>query len=43
MGMLVPLWIMAGACLYFGFDTDITLSASRSAAQGLLSGSVAVH
>ena len=43
MGMLLPLWIMAGACLYFGFDTDITLSASRSAAQGLLSGSVAVH
>ena len=43
LGMLVPLWIMAGACVYFGFDTDITLSASRAAAQGLLSGSVAVH
>ncbi|MGY9011619.1 MAG: monovalent cation/H+ antiporter subunit D family protein [Rhodobacterales bacterium] len=42
-GMRVPLWIMAAACLYFGFDTELTLTASRTAATSLLSGSVAVH
>ena len=43
LGMLGPLWVLAGACLYFGFDTDITLSASRTAAKSLLFGSVVLH
>ena len=43
LGMLGPLWVLAGACLYFGFDTDITLSASRTAAESLLLGSVVLH
>jgi len=38
LSMLIPLWIAALACIWFGFATDITLSASRSAAQGLLAG-----
>ncbi|MFT4782414.1 MAG: multicomponent Na+:H+ antiporter subunit D [Paracoccaceae bacterium] len=43
LSMLVPLWIMALACIYFGFDTDITLGASRTAAQGLLAGSAGMQ
>ncbi|MCG6901476.1 MAG: monovalent cation/H+ antiporter subunit D family protein [Rhodobacter sp.] len=38
--MLIPLWIMAAACIYFGFDTQITIGASQTAAQGLLAGAV---
>jgi len=41
--MLLPLWFMALACIYFGFDTDITLSASRTAAEGLLAGSAGMR
>jgi multicomponent Na+:H+ antiporter subunit D len=41
--MLLPLWVMALACIYFGFDTDITLSASRTAAEGLLAGSAGMR
>ncbi len=37
--MLIPMWIMALACIYFGLATDVTLTASRAAAQGLLAGS----
>ncbi|OUS07284.1 cation:proton antiporter [Rhodobacterales bacterium 52_120_T64] len=37
--MLIPMWILALACIYFGFATDVTLTASRAAAQGLLAGS----
>ncbi len=36
--MLVPIWIMALACIYFGFATEITLGAARTAADGLLAG-----
>jgi multicomponent Na+:H+ antiporter subunit D len=36
--MLVPLWIMALATIYFGIDTDLTLSVARIAADGLLAG-----
>ena len=43
LSMLLPLWIMALACIYFGLDTEITLSASRTAAQGLLAGSAGMH
>lgn len=39
LSMLIPLWIAALACIYFGFDTNMTLGASRMAAQGLLAGS----
>ena len=39
LSMLVPIWIMAAACVWFGFDTDLTLGAARTAAEGLLSGS----
>jgi len=37
--MIVPIWIMAGACIWFGFDTEVTLGAARTAAEALLSGS----
>ena len=36
--MLIPLWIMSLATLWFGFDTDLTLTAARAAADGLLGG-----
>jgi multicomponent Na+:H+ antiporter subunit D len=41
--MLVPMWIAAAACIYFGLDTDVTLTAARAAAEGLLAGSVGLH
>ena len=43
LSMIVPLWIMALACIYFGFDSDLTLSASKTAAEGLLAGSTGMH
>ena len=43
MSMLIPLWIMALACIYFGLDSDLTLSASRTAAEGLLAGSTGME
>jgi len=39
LAMLLPLWIMAGACIWFGLNTDVTLGASLSAAKGLIAGS----
>ena len=36
--MVIPLFIMAIGCIYFGFDTRITYWASETAAYGLLSG-----
>ena len=39
LSMLLPLWLMAIACIYFGFETDITLGAAKAAAQALLAGS----
>ncbi len=33
--MLVPMWLMAIACIYFGLDTDLTLTSARVAAEGL--------
>jgi len=39
LSMLLPLWAMALACIYFGFETDITLGAAKAAAQALLAGS----
>ena len=37
--MLIPIWIAALACIWFGLNTDMTLSAAKTAAQGLLAGS----
>lgn len=37
--MLIPMWIMAGACIYFGLVTDVTIGAAEAAATGLLNGS----
>ncbi len=39
LSMLIPMWILALATIYFGFATDVTLTAARAAAQGLLAGS----
>ena len=39
MSMLVPMWVAALACIYFGLDTDVTVTAARAAAQSLLAGS----
>ncbi len=36
--MIVPIWIMAAACVYFGLATDVTLSAAQAAAEGLFAG-----
>jgi multicomponent Na+:H+ antiporter subunit D len=37
--MLIPMLILAGACIWFGFDTELTLGSARVAADGLLAGS----
>lgn len=37
--MLIPIWIAALACIWFGLNADMTLSAAKAAAQGLLAGS----
>ncbi len=37
--MLIPMWILAGACIWFGFDTELTLGSAQVAAEGLLAGS----
>lgn len=34
--MLVPIWVMAAAAVWFGLQTDLTLGAARQAAEGLL-------
>ncbi len=41
--MLVPMWIAALACIYFGLDTGLTLNAAQTAAQGLLAGPSGLH
>ncbi len=38
LSMLVPLWIMALSTIWFGLDTEMTMSAARAAAHGLLNG-----
>jgi len=43
LSMLVPIWIMALACLYFGLHTDLTIGAAQTAAQGLLAGSTGMQ
>jgi multicomponent Na+:H+ antiporter subunit D len=39
LSMLIPIWIMAAACIWFGFATDLTLGAAGTAAEGLMAGS----
>lgn len=36
--MLVPMWILAGACIWFGLSTDITIGSASIAAESLLGG-----
>ena len=36
--MLVPIWILAIACVWFGFDTNLTMSSATVAAESLISG-----
>ncbi|MDE2791814.1 MAG: monovalent cation/H+ antiporter subunit D family protein [Paracoccaceae bacterium] len=38
--MLVPIWILAIACIWFGIDTGLTLGSAQVAAESLLSGSL---
>lgn len=38
LSMLIPLWVMAGASIYFGIDTDMTLGVAELAAQMLVGG-----
>lgn len=40
MSMLIPMWVMAIACIYFGLNTDITLTSASVAADSLLRGGV---
>ena len=37
--MVIPMWIAALACLYFGLDTRFILDAASTAADGLMAGS----
>jgi multicomponent Na+:H+ antiporter subunit D len=41
--MMVPMWIAALACIWFGFDTDVTIGAARIAAEGLLAGTAGLQ
>ena len=38
LSMLLPLWVMAGASLYFGIDATMTLEIATGAAEFLLQG-----
>ncbi len=38
LSMLIPLWMMAGASIYFGVDTDMTLGVAELAAEMLVGG-----
>ena len=36
LSMIIPIWITAAACIYFGLATDVTLGAAQTAAQELI-------
>ena len=36
LGQLLPTWILIGATLYFGLDTDLTVGVAQTAARQLL-------
>lgn len=38
--MLIPMWIMAIACIWFGVDTELTLGSANVAAEGLMRGPI---
>ncbi|MEZ8006595.1 MAG: monovalent cation/H+ antiporter subunit D family protein [Amylibacter sp.] len=38
--MLIPMWILAGSCLWFGLSTDFLYDIANQAALGLLDGSM---
>jgi len=38
--MMLPLWTLTLACIYFGLDSDLTLSSAKSAAQALAVGRI---
>ena len=38
LGMLIPMWILAGATIFFGLDTDLTAGLASKAAAVLLGG-----
>ncbi len=42
LSMLVPLWTVTAATVYFGLATGLTLGAAQSAAEGLMSGFIPV-
>ncbi|MBR9863146.1 MAG: monovalent cation/H+ antiporter subunit D family protein [Rhodobacteraceae bacterium] len=38
LSMVIPMWIAAGACVWFGIDTSLTMGAANTAATGLMGG-----
>jgi multicomponent Na+:H+ antiporter subunit D len=38
--MLIPMWILAGSCVWFGFSTDLLYDVANQAALNLLEGSM---
>lgn len=38
LAMLIPMWIAALACIYFGFDATLPVGASQTAAEALMAG-----
>ncbi len=36
--MLLPMWVLVAACVWFGLNTDITIGSAQVAASGLLGG-----
>ena len=38
--MLIPMWILAGSCVWFGFSTDILYDVANQAALNLIEGSM---
>ena len=39
LSMVIPMWVMALACVYFGLHTELTMGAAQTAAAELLAGS----
>ncbi len=37
-GMLIPMWLLVGANIYFGVNTDLTVSTAMAAAKSLMGG-----
>ena len=38
LGLLVPAWLMAGAMIYFGLETSVSVGSAASAASMLMAG-----